>query len=99
MLILIPLLIDIVARRAEDLLAQNYPDVLAAAVAELKVLQDDFPKDVPSEKDHPFTECARFADEIRSPNTTWGDWQFPWHFIDQPYLDEPGTKIDDFNFE
>mmetsp|Transcript_314 Transcript_314/g.434 ORF Transcript_314/g.434 Transcript_314/m.434 type:complete len:199 (-) Transcript_314:411-1007(-) len=25
-------------------------------------------------------------------------YQSDWHFIDQPYLDEPGTTLDDFNF-
>jgi S1/P1 Nuclease len=32
---------------------------------------------------NPFTECATFADEIKS------DFKFQsgWHFIDQPYLD------------
>lgn len=45
------------------------------------------------EKDHSFTECATFADDIKE---TFGNWQTPWHFIDQPYLDEPGTTVDDF---
>ena len=47
------------------------------------------------ERDHPLTECATFADDIK---LTFGDWQTPWHFIDQPYLDEPGTTLDDFDF-
>jgi hypothetical protein len=39
-------------------------------------------------------ECATFADDIK-----WhgGRWQAPWHFIDQPYLDEGGT-INDYNY-
>ena len=45
------------------------------------------------ERDHRFTECATFADDIK---TTWGAWQTPWHYMDQPYLDEPGTTIEDF---
>lgn len=45
------------------------------------------------EKDHPFTECAVFADEIKA---TFGKFQSPWHFINQPYLDEEGTTVKDF---
>lgn len=46
-----------------------------------------------SERDHSFTECATFADEIKD---TFGAWQKVWHHIDQPYLDEPGSTLDDF---
>lgn len=48
-----------------------------------------------NEKDHAFTECATFADIIKD---TFGAWQNDWHFIDQAYLDEPGTTLDDFDF-
>ena len=46
------------------------------------------------EGDHPFVECATFADEIKGKG---GRYQSPWHFVDQPYLDQGGS-IDDFNF-
>lgn len=45
------------------------------------------------ERDHPFTECATFADDIKGKE---GGFQTPWHFINQPYLDEEGTTVDDF---
>lgn len=48
-----------------------------------------------NEKDHAFTECATFADDIK---LTFGAFQNNWHFIDQPYLDEEGTTLDDFDF-
>ena len=46
-----------------------------------------------SEDKHSFTECATFADIIKD---TFGQFQYIWHFIDQPYLDEADTTIDDF---
>ena len=48
-----------------------------------------------NEKDHAFTECATFADDIKK---TFGAFQNNWHFINQPYLDEEGTTLDDFDF-
>ena len=36
------------------------------------------------EKDHPFVECATFADEIKL--TGWND-QSHWHFVDEPFFD------------
>jgi hypothetical protein len=38
-------------------------------------------------------ECATFADKIKYRG---GAYQSGWHFIDQPYLDDPGTTIKDF---
>ena len=46
---------------------------------------------VKSERDHPFTECATFADEIKDEGM---DWQTNWHFIDQPYFDQGGSEKD-----
>jgi hypothetical protein len=37
------------------------------------------------EGDHPFVECATFADEIKSKGF---DDQAHWHFVDTPFLDE-----------
>ena len=45
------------------------------------------------EQNHPFTECASFADDIKSEM----GFQSGWHFIDQPYLDQGGS-LDDFTF-
>jgi hypothetical protein len=42
------------------------------------------------EKDHPFVECATFADSIKSVG--WDD-QAHWHFVDNTYLDD-GYKKD-----
>jgi hypothetical protein len=39
----------------------------------------------PLEQDHPFVECATFADEIKSKGF---DDQAHWHFVDTPFLDE-----------
>ena len=55
----------------------------------LKEIHPDITK---SEKDHPFTECATFADEIKGEGM---NWQSNWHFVDRPYLDQGGT-IDDY---
>jgi hypothetical protein len=42
---------------------------------------------------HPFVECATFADDIKSTYS----FQAPWHFIDQPYLDK-GGDLSDYQF-
>ena len=47
-----------------------------------------------SEKNHPITECATFADDIKSKGYSF---QSGWHFIDQPYLDK-GGDLGDFTF-
>ena len=47
------------------------------------------------EDKHPFTECATFADDIKA---TFGGFQNNWHFVNQPYLDEPDTTVEDFDF-
>lgn len=87
-----------VARRAEAILAQNSSDgVLEAALTELNHLTMSHPDLIEHEKDHPFTECATFADDIKGKEP-FGQFQTPWHFINQPYLDEPGTTVDDFDF-
>ena len=49
------------------------------------------------EANHVFTECATFADEACDTPIPGLD-QRPWHFINSPYLDEPGTTLDDFDF-
>jgi hypothetical protein len=53
----------------------------------------------PSERDHPFVECGRFADEIRMDPAKNGTWQFNWHFVDTPYFDQGGNVNDYPNFK
>jgi len=84
----------LIARRAQAILEDQYPDVLDAALNELKPIQEYYPELV-EEGDHPFTECATFADNIKSKGYSF---QSDWHFINIPYLDEEGTKLDDFDF-
>ena len=57
---------------------------LAKALEILAPLAKNHPDLIKSEGDHPFTECATFADEIKDEDM---NWQSPWHFVDQPYLD------------
>ena len=54
------------ARHAQAILEKEAPQALDSALAELATLTEDFPSYTPSEKNHPFTECASFADEIKS---------------------------------
>jgi len=66
-----------------------------AALTELSHLTKSHPDLTVHEGAHPFTECATFADDIK--DSVLG-FQTPWHYVDQPYLDEPGTTLDDFDF-
>ena len=84
----------LIAREAQFILDKNYPDVLAAAITELAVLKQYYP-DLCTEDQHPFTECATFADDVKGKGYSF---QSNWHFINLPYLDEPGTTLDDFSF-
>lgn len=62
----------IVARRAEAILNdQSVSGAIKLALTELDTLNKNHPGMITSEKDHPFTECATFADEIKE---TWGNW-------------------------
>ena len=81
----------LVARIAQDLLEQHSPDTLADVVKVLAVLKKSDPGWTEKEADHPMVECATFADDIKGKG---GRWQSPWHFIDQPYLDQGGTIHD-----
>jgi hypothetical protein len=42
---------------------------------------------------NPFTECATFADAVKSQYS----FQADWHFVDQPYLDKGGS-LSDYSF-
>lgn len=46
------------------------PDALSAALAVLEPLKNDY-SDLVEEGDHPFTECATFADNIKSKGYSW----------------------------
>ena len=83
----------LVARRAEQILTDEASDVLTAALAELETLVTNHPDLVTLERDHKFTECATYADDIKG---SWGKFQNDWHFINTPVLDEPGTSVEDF---
>jgi hypothetical protein len=46
------------------------------------------------EKDHPFVECATFADVIKQKGF---DDQSHWHFVDNPFMDDGFFKQVDPN--
>ena len=84
----------LLARASQDMLETNYPDVFSAILSELEVLELSNPE-ICQEDKHPFTECAPFADHIKGMGYSF---QSDWHFINLPYLDEPGTTLADFTF-
>jgi hypothetical protein len=57
-------------------------------------LKVSHPTLITREVHHPFTECATFADDIKSQYS----FQSGWHFIDQPYLNQ-GGDLSDFTFK
>ena len=80
-----------VARRAQAILEQQNPAALSAALKVLSSLKADYPTLTKDESSHPFTECALFADNIKSEGYSW---QSNWHFIDQPYYNKGGSSSD-----
>jgi hypothetical protein len=64
---------------------------LDAALAELYVLKESHPDLITREVNHPFVECATFADDIKS----YYSFQAGWHFIDQPYTIN-GDSLDNY---
>lgn len=84
----------LIARQAQSLLEASNPDVLSAALVDLAYLQKYYPTLV-TEGDHPFTECATFADDCKGKGYSF---QSNWHYINLPYLDEAGTTLSDFDF-
>ena len=52
-------------------MAKEASHVLEAALSELNILAKNHEGMIVHERDHPFTECATFADDIKS---TWGAW-------------------------
>lgn len=55
------------------------------ALKDLSYLRESHPKITAAEGEHPFTECATFADTIKGKGF---NWQSNWHFIDQPIYAE-----------
>ena len=81
------------ARRAQHLLENENPITLDQALAVLAPLSADYPEMV-VEGDHPFTECAIFADYlVKGPIDV--DFEYSWHFINTPYFDE-GVSASDY---
>lgn len=70
----------IVARIAYEVLMKEMPEQVTAVEEILSVLKESNPNITKDEKDHPFVECASFADEVFP--TPEGSYQFNWHFVD-----------------
>ena len=66
----------LVSRHAESILAEEDPIALENAIAELRNLTS-YSSLVKDEDEHPFTECAIFADNIKGKGMTW---QSTWHY-------------------
>ena len=88
------LICRLVARYAQTILEQENPAALAAALEQLSALTSTHASLTKGESSHPFTECATFADDVKSTYS----FQSGWHFIDQPYLDQ-GGNLSDFTFK
>jgi hypothetical protein len=83
----------IVSRQAEAILADEDQTSLDAALDMMVPLQKYYSSITDNEGDHPFTECATFADDIKGQGYSF---QSDWHFINLPYYDEDGTDASDF---
>jgi hypothetical protein len=71
----------LVARIAYDKIMKDDSSIMTRANNVLAYLSEF----TTLEKDHPFVECATFADEIKSKG--WDD-QSEWHFVDNPFMDD-----------
>lgn len=80
------------ANVAQNLLLQNDVEAWNAANTMLQYLRDYDPVLTSHENNHPFVECATFADDIKYNG---GAWQSDFHFVDVPYVDE--GSISDYN--
>jgi len=87
----------LVARIAQYHLENQDPETLKAAIDILSVLTktgDEY--NLTKERDHPFVECATYMDALyKQPD---GLFEFHWHFVDTPFLDQ-GGKLSDFDFQ
>ena len=81
----------LVARIGYEILEQEAADKLKQAQNILNELKVQDPTAVSKEGNHPFVECAPWADSFKYHG---GYYQKGWHFIDQPFLDEGGTISD-----
>jgi hypothetical protein len=75
----------LLARRAQDLLQSQDHAAYEAVLQELAPLKANDASLTTDEGDHPMTECATFADNIKGMGMSW---QSGWHFIDTPYYNE-----------
>lgn len=55
----------LVSRRAQAILESEASDAFDSALTVLSFLADSEPSLTSDEDDHPFTECATFADDIK----------------------------------
>lgn len=85
----------LVARQAESILQKEDNAALQAALSLLQYLENDYSSITAHEGDHPFTECATFADDIKGMGYSF---QSNWHFINIPYFDQGGDSSDFPNF-
>jgi hypothetical protein len=76
----------LVARIAFDKLTNESPAVVEKSLAILKGIAAF----TDLEKDHPFVECATFADDIKGKGF---DDQAHWHFVDNPFFDGYTTVV------
>jgi len=61
----------LVARQAEAILESNSPDALQSALETLAYLKKSDASLTKDEDEHPFTECATFADNIKGSGMSW----------------------------
>lgn len=74
-----------VANIAQDLLIENSPSSFNSALTMLEYLKNYDASLTAGEADHPFVECATFADDIKYHG---GAWQSDFHFVDNPFIGE-----------
>jgi hypothetical protein len=82
----------VVANVAQNLLQKHDTKALNGALKMLQALRTADPTLTSHEDQHPFVECATFADDIKYNG---GGWQSDFHFIDIAYVDE--GKASDYN--
>ena len=72
-------------RIAYENLLENSPSTLVKIESILKDLEYSNPNMTVYERDHPFVECAAYADWIKYKG---GWWQGLWHYVNVPYQDQ-----------
>ena len=86
----------LVARRAQDLLQSQDNAAYQAVLAELEPLKENYPSITEDEENHPMTECAVFADNIKGQGYSF---QSAWHFKDQPYYPDGVMSFDEPEYD